>query len=246
MAHHALPIALLFCALTNTAWASDQPKLIADRSKSQLSTKFDKDEDSEYLRHEVIKYTQRGPALFGFGGGLGLNIYPTMRLEGGFHGRDNAGFVSLAFESSAFSNNHFLAKALLLDTFDRNIEERRLMLNYRSTGEMYFHAFLGYENQRVKLKKTVSEESSQLRDIITGTKQNYIFGASLGSRFSFGVGRLNIDWIGLLFSKQVRAASFLDRGQDATDEEVNKLSDSYRNESGFSMRFLNMSAFIDL
>ena len=139
-----------------------------------------KDSDSDY-----ISYSRPSQPTVGLGLGLGLNLFPTLRLEGGFHGRDNAGFISVSYELASFSKSHTLARALLLDTYNRDLDERRLMLNYRGTSEVHIHLFLGYENKKVKLLKTISDESDQLKNVITASKQSYIFGTSLGSRFSF-------------------------------------------------------------
>lgn len=139
-----------------------------------------------------------------------------------------------------------LARALLLDSFNRDLDERRLMLNYRGTSEVYIHLFVGYENKKVKLLKAISDESDQLKNIITASKQSYIFGTSLGSRFSFLNARLNVDWLGLSFSKKVRSPSFINKSADATDEEVQSAKNEFNSESGFSMRFLNIGAFLDL
>ena len=218
--------------------ASNQRSVISDKS---LVAAASKDSESNY-----ISYSRPSQPTVGLGLGLGLNIYPTMRLESGFHGRDKAGFISLAFETASFSKSHVLACALLLDSFNRDLDERRLMLNYRGTSEVYIHLFVGYENKKVKLLKAISDESDQLKNIITASKQSYIFGTSLGSRFSFLNARLNVDWLGLSFSKKVRSPSFINKSADATDEEVQSAKNEFNSESGFSMRFLNIGAFLDL
>lgn len=206
-----------------------------------------RDEDERRrTESEYIQYKIKSKPVLGVGVGVGLNPYPTTRLELGWHSRWDSGFLSLAYEASWFSKQHMLARALLLDTYERDLNYRRLLLNWRGTGSVYAISSIGYENQSVQLFKPVSDESKELKRIINGSRQGYLFGLGLGSTMSYDTVRINMEWLGFTLLKELRSPTFTDRGTNVSDEQAEKSKNEFKDESRFGIRFLNFSLFFDL
>ena len=233
------------------AWANE-PNAYSNKQVAQKSTAtnkrasekkevFEKDTDDTYISHK------RAPEpTFGLGFGGGLNPYPSARLELGWHGRWDMGFISMAYEATWFSKQHALARALLLETFDRDLNQRRILLNWRPTQSGVSPSiFVGYENHSTTLLRPINDESTELQRVIKGARQSYLFGLGLSSVIDFSPLRIDMQWLGLSLRKDVRSATFTNREPGATDDEVKKEKDDFNSDSKLTLRFLNFTAFFD-
>jgi hypothetical protein len=234
-----------------TAWAneptSDKNNLVAQRSTATNKSSSEKKEVIENVADDTYIYHKRPPEpTFGFGAGFGLNPYPTTRLELGWHGRKDMGFISAAYEATWFSKQHTLARALLLETFERDINQRRILLNWRPTDSGLFPSiFVGYENQSTTLLKPINDENTELQRVIKAARQSYLFGFGLSSVADFSPVRIDMQWLGLSLRKDLRSAAFTNREPGTTDDDVNKEKSDFNSDSKLTLRFLNFTAFFD-
>lgn len=194
----------------------------------------------DYPPPEPVKPT------FGLGLGVGLTPLPTSRFEFGWHTRWDLGFVSAGFEASSFSRNHWLARSLLLDTYAKDVQDRRLLLIWRHTADNRMSVGLGYENRVAKLLLPVSSDSKELKRIINADSQSFLASTGFESAGQFNHVRVVMEWLGISFRASVRDSNFTEKAPEASEAEVEKAKSDFLAESKIGLRFFNLSVFLDL
>ncbi|NBO39475.1 hypothetical protein EBU99_12930 [bacterium] len=179
-------------------------------------------------------------AKVGIGLGLGFNPYPTSRFELDLLFNEPQIFT-VSFEASTFSNNHPIAKTLLIDNYERDVKRRRLSLMYRNmfSNSLYYTVGLGFENYVANMLGPVAEYSRDFKTIITGVRQGYTFTAGLGQSFKNGPLNFRIEWLGFSWLKKSKAITFVNADKESSLEKLIEAQDKIKSDTGESIRLMN-------
>ncbi|MFZ9521338.1 MAG: hypothetical protein ACO3A4_12755 [Silvanigrellaceae bacterium] len=187
--------------------------------------------------------SQDHSANVGLGIGMGFIPHPTVRFDLDLL-FNQPHVLTVSFEASTFSNNHFIAKSLLVNNYERDVKRRRLSVMYRNsfTSSLYYTFGLGFENYSANLLAPATEYSQDYKSVVTGIRQGYTVTTGLGQSFHSGPVLFRIEWVGFSFLRLSKDITYFNA--DSSEGAAAKLADSkakLKADTAESIRLMNIT-----